>query len=90
MDDGVQLEVGVFPNAPGLVPGGAAGRHGPRRREGQQAARVRPRPRRLDESQDASGGQQKKDRLKKEHFGIKLSIFHFGFSEPLMRVENSR
>ena len=83
MDDGVQLEVGVLPNAPGLVPGGAAGRHGPRRREGQQAARVRPRPRRLDESQDAGGGQQKKDRLKKEegcaHESLRHDAEYFSF-----------
>ena len=63
VDDGVQLEVGVLPDAPGLVLGGAASCHGPRRREGQQAARVRPRPGRLDEGQDSGGGQQKKDCL---------------------------
>ena len=66
VDDGVQLEVGVLPDAPGLVPGGAARRHGPRRREGQQAARVGTRTGRLDESQDAGGGQQKEDCLRGE------------------------
>ena len=64
VDDGVQPEVGVLPDAPGLVPRRPARRHGPRRREGQQAAGLRPRPRRLDQGQDAGRGQQKKDRMK--------------------------
>ena len=66
VDDGVQPEVGVLPDAPGLVPRRPARRHGPRRREGQQAAGLRPRPRRLDQGQDSGRGQQKKDRMKSD------------------------
>ena len=70
VDDGVQPEVGVLPDAPGLVPRRPARRHGPRRREGQQAAGLRPRTRRLDQGQDAGRGQQKKDRMKRDDISM--------------------